>query len=113
MVDELATYMGEHSIGTVGDDLFIDLLPLEVSACVSVMGAISRQPDASIPFFTQYVDVWARNANFDLGKTKIQDVADLLHQKANYELGDYHIYLSYITQMPQHMDTDVQKRHLF
>jgi hypothetical protein len=113
MVNDLADYLEANGIGMVGTTLFIDQLPLEVNDCFALMNSISPEPNKSIPYYVQYVDVWARYASYQTGYDIIQSIFDLLHQKEHYEFGNYHIYLSYSVSMIQNLENDAQKRHIF
>lgn len=113
IIDEIADYLEDESIGTVGTDIFTGELPFDGNAIISLVSSPSPEPNKSIPYYRQYVDVWARFADYDDGVSKLQAVMDLLHQKEHYELPNFHVYLSYALGMIEDFDRDTERRHIF
>lgn len=113
MIDAILDYMEDNGIGTVGTDIFMGELPLDDEDCISVVTAPSPEPNKSIPYYTQSVDVWARFKSYDDGMAKLQSVFSLFHRSENYELDGFHVYLSYALGMIDDLDRDSERRHLF
>ena len=113
LLDAIEEYLEDEGIGTIGTDIFDGELPLDGTDIISLILSPSPEPNKAIPYYTQYVDIWARFKNYDDGYSKLQDIFDLLHQKENYELTDYHVYLSYSVGMIDDLDRDAERRHLF
>lgn len=112
IIEEIADYLEDESIGTVGTDIFIGELPLDNDSVIALMVAPSPEPNRAIPYYTQYIDVWARYADYSDGVSKLQEVMDLLQRRENYELPSYHVYLSYALGMIEDNDRDQERRHL-
>lgn len=113
MIDSLVDYLEEQGIGEVGAEIYIGELPFDKTDIISLVTSPSPDPNKAIPYYTQMVDVRARFTNYDEGYQKLQDILDLLHQKENYSIEGYHIYLSYAAGMINDNDRDIERRHLF
>jgi hypothetical protein len=113
ILEKLADYLDDNAVGTLGTDIFLGELPLDKSDIISLVYVQSPEPDKSVPYYTQLIDVWARYSKFDDGYGKLQEIFDLLHRSENYQIEGYHIYLSYASGMIQDLDRDAERRHLF
>lgn len=113
IIDSIAEFLEDESVGTMGTDIFKGELPYDVDDCISLMFSPSPDANKSIPYYTQTVDIWARAKLFDSGFNKLTEVMTLLHRKENYELDGYHVYLSYALGMVDDLSRDVERRHLF
>lgn len=113
IIDSLTDYLQDNGIGTVGTDIFIGELPFDKTESISLVYSVSPEPNKSIPYYTQLVDIWARYSKYDDGYQKLQDIFDLLHRAENYEVDGFHIYLSYAAGMITDLDRDAERRHLF
>lgn len=113
IIDSITTFLEDNNIGTIGTDIFIGELPDDESDIISVVASPSPEPNKSIPYYTQTVDIWARFKSYDGGMNKLQEVFDLLHRAENYDVFNYHVYLSYALGMIEDLDRDNERRHLF
>lgn len=113
IIDAIAEYLEDESIGTMGTDIFQGELPYDVSDCISLQYSPSPEPNKAIPYYDQTIDIWARAKLFETGRQKLTDIMDLLHRKENYDIEGYHIYLSYAQGMIDDLGRDVERRHLF
>ena len=113
LINDVIEYLEDESIGTIGTSLFSGELPYDKTDVLSLQYSPSPEPNKAIQYYEQTVDIWGRFKLFDAGYGKLQDVMDLLHQKENYELNHYHVYLSYAQGMIEDLDRDVERRHLF
>lgn len=113
IINSLAEYLEDNSIGTVGTDIFIGELPLDINDCISLVYVASPDPDKSIPYFVQTIDVRARFTGYAEGYAKLKEVLNLLHRAENYGITGYYIYLSYSQSMIVDNDRDSERRHLF
>lgn len=112
ILDTLLEYLEDNDIGTVGENLLSGEATLNQDAIVWAVLSPSPDPDKAIPYYVQTVDFWCRYADFDDGYAKLQAIFDLLHRKRHYDIGDYHVYLSYAQGMIQDQDRDIERRHL-
>lgn len=113
IIQALANYIEDNSIATVGTDLFIGELPFDKTDCISLVYSPSPEPNKAIPFYTQMIDVRARFKNYEDGYNKLLEVFRLFHAVGNFEMGDFHVYLSYAAGLPVDNDRDIERRHLF
>jgi len=113
IIDAIADILELTGIGEVGTDIFIGEIPLDKQGVVSLMHAPSPEPNKSIPYYTQTIDVWAKFSDYDLGMAKMQSIMDFLHRKENYGLTGFYVYLSYAMGMIDDFDRDSERNHLF
>lgn len=113
IIDAIAELLEDSSIGTVGTDIYIGELPFDKADIISLLLVPSPEPNKSIPYYTQMIDVWVRFKSYDDGMAKMQEIFDLFHRIENYEVEGYHVYLSYALGMIDDMDRDSERRHLF
>lgn len=113
IIEEIADYLEDNGIGTVGTNIFLGELPFDKSEIISLVNSPSPEPNKAIPYYEQRVDVWARYADYSDGYAKLQSIMDLLHQKEHYELPSFHVYLSFALGMIDDFDRDTERRHIF
>ena len=113
LLDQIEQYLEDEGIGTIGTDIFDGEIPLDKTNAITFVYVPSPEPDKAIPYYTQAYDVWARYSDYDEGYGILQDIMDLLHQKENYDLDGFHVYLSYARGMIDDFDRDAERRHLF
>lgn len=112
ILQEIAQYLADNGVGTLGTDFFVGELPPEPDNAIMVMSGSSDEPDRYLD--TQYLslDVWSRNKVTPDGYTKLNLVFALLHQKQNYSLPNYHVYFSHATGNIEDFDRDINGRKL-
>lgn len=113
MKDDVADFLETNDIGTVGTDIFTGQLPADKSNCIALMDIPSPEPNKSIPYYTQAIDIWGRFTSYDAGYKKLQDIFDLLHRKENYSLENFYVYLSFSRGMINDNGKDAEGRSLF
>jgi len=100
-------------IGTFGTNLFIGELPSDKKNAILIVTAPSSPPNPSIGVFEQQVDFWTRYSNSQQGYAKLKQIEALLHRAANYEMGDYHVYISNSMSSVDDMDRDSERRKMW
>jgi len=113
IIDQIADLLEDQGIGTVGTSIFTGELPNDGNNIVSLVSSPSPEPNKSIPYYTQNFDVWARYSDYDDGNAKLQSIFDIIHQREDFDLTDFHCYLSYAVGMIDDMGRDAERRHLF
>jgi hypothetical protein len=113
MISSLADFLQTEGVGTVGSDIFIGEIPLDVSDAIALTLVPSPAPDKSIPYYTQTIDVWGRFTDSEDGLSMLQSVFDAVHRQENYAITGYHVYLSYAAGMIEDMDRDTERRKLY
>lgn len=113
IIAALIDYLEDNSIGTSGTDIFEGELPFDKNNCMAFQYSPSPDPNKSIPYYQQTIDIWARYAIYEAGMSKLADVFNLLHRAENYSIDGFHIYLSYANGMIDDQGRDTERRHLF
>jgi hypothetical protein len=101
LIDDVADYLASNGVGTVATDIFVGFLPEEPNNCVAVLDTGGSTPDAYIPTKSATFQVLVRSENYDVGKTKLNTIRELLHRKTNSNLGTGSNYLFYILAMSE------------
>lgn len=109
----LADYLEDQAIGTVGTNIFLGELPVDKSNCIALSVAPSPEPNNSIPYYVQTVDFWARYDSYAAGYAKLAAVLGLLHQVENFEFNHFHVYLCHALSLINDNGRDEQSNHLF
>lgn len=113
IIDSVCDYLEDEGIGTVGTDIFIGELPFDKSDIISLIYGVSPDPDKSVAYYEQSIDIWARFKTYDAGYQKLMEIFNLLHRAEHYDIEGFHIYLSYSSGMIEDLDRDQERRHLF
>jgi len=90
---EVAEYLEDNSIGTVGTNIFVDSLPEEDGTIVSVYNTGGSSPDIDLPIPYPSFQVLVRDEQSSVAYAKIKSVVDLLVNKYNVVLvsgGNYY-----------------------
>jgi hypothetical protein len=112
---EIATYLEDESIGTIGTDLFVGDQPDSSDNVISVFNTGGYQPDKYLPTAKPTVEVLVRNKSYASCASKIQDVVDLLHNQYNVTLvsgGNYYFYIRLVAE-PSSLGRDEKGRQEF
>lgn len=112
IIEAIADYIQAKGIATKGTNLFGEL-PLGKENSFGIVAAPSPEPDKAIEYYVKAVDVWGRFTEAGVGEARMQEIFDLFHRRANYTMGDYHVYLSWAAGMVDDMDRDSNQRHLY
>lgn len=114
-IANIVDYLEDHSVGTVGTDLFEGYLPNDPDSCVCVIDTGGLEPDVYIPTFRPTFQISIRNTSYATGRTKLDTIRDLLHRKQNATLvgsGEYFFYIS-ANSNGGSTGVDEQGRYLF
>lgn len=107
----IAKYIQDNGIATMGTDLFGDEFPLDAEdTCIYIQYAPSPEPNKSIRYYEQTLDIWSRSPNADVAYNKLLEIQTLLHGDANYVIDGFHVYLSYMLGSIIDADRDSQRR---
>jgi hypothetical protein len=113
IIEDLAQYIEDNGLGIQAQNIFIGDLPLDKNDCVSLVYQVSPDRDKVLDYYTQDIDIWSKNKSASLGYSKLLSIANLLHGKANYTLGDFHVYLSHQIGTIFDNDVDAQNNKLY
>ena len=80
---EVAEYLEDNGIGTVGTDIFVDMLPDLANDAIMVYSTGGQVPDIDLPIGSPNFEVLVRSDSAATAHTKITSIVDLLHQQYN------------------------------
>lgn len=112
IIEDLATYLQVNNIATLGTNMFISNMPPTLNNIIMLTYQLSPTPNPSIKYYTQYIDVWTRYSKEIDGYNKLISIQELLHTKANYTMGNWHIYISASLGSIEDLDRDIENRKL-
>lgn len=113
ILESVIEYLEDNDLGTFGTNIFSGELPYNKTDIISLTYIPSSEPNKAIDYYSQAVDIWARYTDSQAGYAKLKSILELFHKKANYEMGDYYVYLSSAMGMIDDMDRDQERRKLY
>lgn len=102
IIDDIAEYLEDQSIGTVGTDIIMSNVLDTPDNIVVVRDTGGAKPDAYIPTGVPDFQIYVRNKRYATGKALIDSIAELLHRVANTTLiagGKYFYYIVMATEV--------------
>ena len=79
MITEIGAYLATKSIGTVGTDIFLGLMPDQPDNCIALFEYAGGPPDLHWAGEYPGLQVRVRNKGYAAARTKIGEVMDKLH----------------------------------
>lgn len=79
MLTEIGAYLATKSIGTVGTDIFLGLMPDQPDNCIALFEYAGSPPDLHWNGEYPGLQVRVRNKGYAAARTKIGEVMDKLH----------------------------------
>ena len=79
MLREIGAYLATKSIGTVGTDIFLGLMPDQPDNCIALFEYAGSPPDLHWNGEYPGLQVRVRNKSYAAARTKIGEVMDKLH----------------------------------
>lgn len=113
LADEIADFLASHGIGTVGTDIWIGLLPQDVTAGMFIVTAPSPAPHKYLDTFDVVLDFWYRHPKTNLGYQKLMEVYNMLHRKGNYTTPNFLVYFSEALGQIKDNDRDLEGGKLY
>ena len=92
MLDDLARFLQDNGVGTVGTTIFKTYVPKSPDNCVTIIDTGGPEQDPDIPNDFATFQVLVRNSNYNNGRSKIDAVKDALHQVKNRTIGNNYYY---------------------
>lgn len=95
---DIASYLEDNSIGTVGTDIFIDALPDTQDDMIAVYNTGGFDADIDIPVSNPTCEILVRSMSAATAQSTAESIKGLLHQKMNSTLvtGGYYFYYVFI-----------------
>lgn len=116
LIENLAEYLEDNSIGTVATDIFIGGLTDSPDNQINLNQTGGVQPNRQNPIKQPTIQVTVRNTAYDTGLNKITAIYDLLHQANDsvvLEAGGVDMMTCFAMQEPTHLFKDESDRHVF
>lgn len=113
-LDNLADYLEDESVGTVGTDIFVGVLPDSPDNCVALLGLSGMPTNADIkelefPRFQALI----RNTNYSTGADKMAAVRSALHVLIGEQLANYRVLRCHAWQEGGSIGQDDKGRYEF
>jgi len=115
LINDIAEYLEDEGIGTVGEDIFKSMLPANIDDVVAVYETGGLEPDPYLPTKSPTFQVFIRSSNYTTGMAQAMAVRTALHRKANITLvagGNYYYYILLMSE-PAHLGKDENGRDEF
>ena len=113
MIENLTTYLQANGLGTLGTNLFIGELPLNVDNCVSVMYSSSPDPNLTLEVYEQVIEFWSRNKSSRQCYEQLRLIKTLFERKHHYLMTDTYVYISSCLGLIDDYDVDIERRKLY
>ena len=92
LLDDIAQYLENEGIGTIGTDIFKSYMPDVVDTGLAVLDTGGPQPDKDLPTKSPTFQIFIRAADYITGRAKLDAVRVALHQVGNEQIGDTYFY---------------------
>ena len=113
LANDIAEYLEDQSVGIVGSDIFIGMMPDTTSNCIAIYEYAGNPPENVGDIEHPRLTVRVRNATYANGQIKAKTILSKLHTLSNTTL-ETHSYL-YIRAVGSinALGRDVENRALF
>jgi hypothetical protein len=92
VIDDIAQYLVDNSIGALGTTIFKSYLPDNVDAALVVLDTGGVKPDGYIPTKSPTFEILIRAVDYTTGKAKLDSIRTLLHSLKNTTIGSTYFY---------------------
>lgn len=92
LAKDIAEYLEDQSVGTVGSDIFIGIMPDTTSNCIAIFEYAGNPPENVGHIENPRLTIRVRNATYANGQAKARDVLYKLHTLSNTTI-ESHSYL--------------------
>lgn len=112
LLRNLADYIANAGIATVGTDLFIEEMPPDPADALLLSSYASPPPDEYLNTITLDFTIWCRSQSTKSGGDRLERVFNLLHRNHHITLGDYYVYSILAITNTEDSDRDQEGRKL-
>ncbi len=92
LIDDIAQYLVDSGIGTIGTDIFKSYMPDAVDTGLAVLDTGGPQPDKELPTKSPTFQIFIRGADYITGRALLDSVRTALHQVKNTTIGNTFFY---------------------
>jgi len=117
MADDVAEYLEDQAVGTVGTSIFVGHMPDAPADCIAVIQSGGESPEMAGPISGQIerprLIVRVRNTSYASGASKANDVLKALHTAGEVSLsGHRYLFIRAVGSVNQ-LGRDHENRSLF
>jgi len=91
-ISDLADYLEDQSVGTVGTNIFYSYMPDDVETGVALFDTGGLTPDPYLPTKEPTFQAFVRGTDYDAGKALLDQVRNALHQISGQTIGATYFY---------------------
>lgn len=112
MLDEIAAYLATQSVGTVGTNIFIGIIPDSPDNCVALFEYGGSAPDLVGTYVERpNLQVRVRNTSYSTGRAKCASVITALHTLGETTLSGTRYLWVAAKQSPISLGVDAKERY--
>lgn len=86
ILDDIAEYLEDEGVGTVGTNIFKSYLPDSVDTGFAILDTGGLMPDPDVPTKEPTFQIFLRAADYATGRAKLDAIRTALHRIANQTL---------------------------
>jgi hypothetical protein len=116
IIEQVAQYLEDNSVGTVGTDIFLGFHPDSPNNSIAILDTGGATPDIDLTDIqSPTFQIIVRNTDHETGKTKVDTIRGLLHNKYNSTLisGQNYFYSINLVAEGGHVGRDNVNRDMF
>lgn len=110
LLDDIGQYLQSKSIGTLGVDIFLGMMPDQPDNLVALFEYAGSPPDLNWNGEYPSLQVMVRNTSYPAGRTKIEQVRDVLHGLCEQVINGTRYLLIKAKQSPESLGRDDNNR---
>lgn len=92
IVNDIADYLEDQGLGTVGTTIFVGYEPDSPANCICIFDTGGVTPSIDLPTKRPTFQILIRSANYTTGKANLDSIRSLLHNKYNETIGDNYYF---------------------
>jgi len=113
LLDDIALYLQQQGIGTIGADIFKGQLPATPDNAIALFEYAGEPQDLHANVEYPGLQVLVRNKSYDAGRQNIEQVRNTLHGLAETVINGHRYLLIQARQSPESLGRDENGRALF
>lgn len=113
LLDDIALYLQQQGVGTVGADIFKGQMPVAPDNCIALFEYAGEPPDLHWPGEYPSLQAMVRNKSYAAGREKIEQIKDALHGLSETVINGHRYLLIQALQSPFFMQRDENNRAIF
>jgi len=113
IVKDIAEYLEDQSVGTVGTDMFVGMVREDVNNAVLLIGTSSGIQEPYYDIYEEVIDIYSRNQSSEDSYSKFQEVFNVLHRLSNTETDNAYIYFAHSLEGVVDAGRDTNDRSLY